>query len=208
MTESFRCPSCSAPLEFEGKSFHQKDIEFIKFIELNRKLKNISFEVALSKLQHKNWQSSLPDHFDGEEHQHIIFSSPADLLSHYGWKVVDPAERCNDLDTYRDYIFHSKAEWSVAKGGYAVSKPGWFSCRSACYLAAGRPVIVQDTGFGKVLPEGEGILGFNTIEEAMEKIAEVEADYSLHARRAREIAEEYFDASKVLQQLIERVYSN
>ena len=196
------------PLEFEGKSFHQKDIEFIKFIELNRKLKNISFEVALSKLQHKNWQSSLPDHFDGEEHQHIIFSSPADLLSHYGWKVVDPAERCNDLDTYRDYIFHSKAEWSVAKGGYAVSKPGWFSCRSACYLAAGRPVIVQDTGFGMVLPEGEGILGFNTIEEAMEKIAEVEADYSLHARRAREIAEEYFDASKVLQQLIERVYSN
>ena len=196
------------PLIFEGKSFHQKDIEFIRFIELKRKLKNISFEVALSKLQHKNWQSSLPDHFAGDENQDIIFSSPADLLSHYGWKVVDPAERCHDIDTYRDYIFYSKAEWSVAKGGYAVSKPGWFSCRSACYLAAGRPVIVQDTGFSQVMPEGEGILAFNTMEEAIEKIMEVEADYSLHARRAREIAEEYFDAPKVLQQLIERVYTD
>jgi glycosyltransferase involved in cell wall biosynthesis len=196
------------PLVFEGKSFHQKDVEFIRFIELKRKLKNISFEVALSKLQHKNWQSSLPDHFGGEENPDIIFSSPADLLSHYGWKVVDPAERCHDIDTYRDYIFSSKAEWSVAKGGYAISKPGWFSCRSACYLAAGRPVIVQDTGFSEVIPEGEGILAFNSMEEAIEKIMEVEADYSLHARRAREIAEEYFDAPKVLQQLIERVYSD
>jgi hypothetical protein len=196
------------PLVFEGLCFHQKDIEFIKFIELKSKLKNICFEVALSKLQHKNWQSSLPDHFAGDETQNIIFSSPADLLFHYGWKVVDPAESCHDIDTYRDYIFHSKAEWSVAKGGYAVSKPGWFSCRSACYLAAGRPVIVQDTGFSQVLPEGEGILGFNSIKEAVEKIAEVESNYFLHARRAREIAEEYFDSAKVLRQLIERAVSN
>jgi len=197
------------PLLFEGKSFHQKDIEFIKFIELKRKLKNICFEVALSKLQHKNWQSSLPDHFGEEgENNEISFSSPADLLSYYGWKVVDPAEKCNDIDAYRDYILHSKAEWSVAKGGYVVSKPGWFSCRSACYLAAGRPVIVQDTGFEKVLPVGEGILSFNTIEEATERILEVEANYSLHSKRAREIAAEYFDSDKVLQQLIERAVSN
>ena len=197
------------PLLFEGKSFHQKDIEFIKFIELKRKLKNICFEVALSKLQHKNWQSSLPDHFAGEEgNKEIIFSSPADLLSHYGWKVVDPAERCHDMDSYRDYILQSKAEWSVAKGGYAVSRPGWFSCRSACYLAAGRPVIVQDTGFDKVLPVGEGVVSFNTVEEAMEKISDVEANYALHSRRASEIAIEYFDSDKVLRQLVEKAISN
>ena len=196
------------PLVFEGKSFHQKDIEFIRFIELKRKLKNINLEVALSRLQHKNWQSSLPDHVAGLHEQDIRFSSPADLLSYYGWNVVDPAEKCNDMDAYRDYISCSKAEWSVAKGGYAISKPGWFSCRSACYLAAGRPVIVQDTGFSQVLPEGEGILGFNTLNEAQEKIEEVEAHYTLHAKRAREIADEYFDASKVLQQLIDNAYAS
>jgi len=197
------------PLVFEGKSFHQKDIEFIKFIELKRKLKNICFEVALSKLQHKNWQSSLPDHFAGEEeNKEITFSSPADLLSHYGWKVVDPAERCHDMDSYRDYILQSKAEWSVAKGGYAVSRPGWFSCRSACYLAAGRPVIVQDTGFDKVLPVGEGVVSFNTMEEAMEKTLDVEANYALHSKRASEIAIEYFDSNKVLRQLVEKATSN
>jgi len=197
------------PLLFEGKSFHQKDIEFIKFLELKRKLKNICFEVALSKLQHKNWQSSLPDHFPNENDTNdLSFPTPADLLSHYGWKIVDPAERCNNIDTYRDYILHSKAEWSVAKGGYVVSKPGWFSCRSACYLAAGRPVIVQDTGFDKVLPVGEGILSFNTIEEAMENVRDVEARYTLHAKRAREIAVEYFDSAKVLRQLIEKASSN
>ena len=193
------------PMVFGGKSFYQKDVEFIKFLELKRKLKDIHFEVALSKLQHKNWQSVLPDHFAGSDEQKLSFGKPADLLSHYGWEVVDPAVRCSDIDAYRDYIFYSKGEWSVAKGGYVISKPGWFSCRSACYLAAGRPVIVQDTGFDKVLPEGEGILTFNSLEQAVDKVREVEADYSLHAGRAKEIAIEYFDAAKVLQQLIEKV---
>jgi len=197
------------PLVFEGKSFHLKDIEFIKFIELKRKLKNICFEVALSKLQHKNWQSALPDHFAEEgKNTDISFSTPAELLSHYGWKVVDPTEYCHDMDSYRDYILQSKAEWSVAKGGYAISKPGWFSCRSACYLAAGRPVIVQDTGFDSALPVGEGILSFNTMEEAVEKIVEVETNYQLHAQRAKEIAFEYFDSGKVLQDLVERAITN
>ncbi len=197
------------PLRFEGRSFHQKDIEFIKFIELKRKLKNISLEVALSKLQHKNWQTSLPDHFGGEEEtEKFSFSTPADLLSYYGWRIVDPAEKCRDMDGYRDYILSSKAEWSVAKGGYVVSKPGWFSCRSACYLAAGRPVIVQNTGFDKVLPVGEGILSFDSVEDAVEKINEVESRYALHAKRAKEIAAEYFDSARVLQRLIDKAIAN
>ena len=84
-----------------------------------------------------------------------------------------------------------------------ASQPGWFSCRSACYLAAGRPVVIQDTGFDTVLPVGEGILAFTNLEDAVEMVKEVEHNYSLHTKRAKEIAVEYFDAAKVLSRLIE-----
>jgi len=194
------------PLEYDGKRFTQKDEEFIKFLELKGNLKDIPFEVALSKLQHKNWQSSLQQ-FLSVTVGSLDCQTPVDLLSHFGWEVVDPAEKCGDIDTYRNYIFNSKAEWSVAKGGYVASKPGWFSCRSACYLGAGRPVIVQDTGFSKVLPVGEGILSFNTLEEAIEAVNDVEARYPIHSKRAREIAIEYFDSNKVLKHLVERASS-
>jgi hypothetical protein len=124
------------------------------------------------------------------------------LLAYKGWNVADPAVVCPDLDSYRQYIESSKAEWSVAKNGYVVGQPGWFSCRSACYLAAGRPVIVQDTGFGSVLPVGEGLLSFTTLEEAVAAIREVDADYARHAKAARAIAETYFDAALVLTRLV------
>jgi hypothetical protein len=91
----------------------------------------------------------------------------------------------------------------VAKNGYVQGQSGWFSCRSACYLAAGRPVVVQDTGFSTVLPVGEGILPFKTMEETVAAIREVEAHYARHAKAARAIAEEYFDSGKVLTQLID-----
>ena len=70
---------------------------------------------------------------------------------------MDPRTACPDLDAYRRYVQTSRAEWSIAKNGYVVGQSGWFSCRSACYLAAGRPVVVQDTGFGGVLPVGEAV---------------------------------------------------
>ncbi len=194
--------------KYKGKIYGQKDIEFIKFIELKQKLKDISFEVAMTKLSHKNWESSI-QHIVPESKIAIsnIYDNPSDLLIHYGWKIVDAAEKCSDIDSYRNYIFHSKGEWSVAKGGYALCKPGWFSCRSACYLAAGKPVIVQDTGFNNVLPVGEGILQFNTMEEAIEGIREVETRYSFHSKRAVEIATEYFDSEKVLKNLIEQSFA-
>jgi hypothetical protein len=129
--------------------------------------------------------------------------TPRQLLAHKGWHVVDPAEVCPDLDTYRHYIESSKAEWSVAKNGYVLGQPGWFSCRSACYLAAGRPVAVQDTGFSAVLPVGEGLLTFTTVEEAVAAINEIEANYARHAKAARTLAVEYFDAAKVLTRLID-----
>lgn len=95
------------------------------------------------------------------------------------------------------------AEWTVAKNGYVMGESGWFSGRSACYLAAGRPVVVQDTGFSPVIPTGLGVLSFRTIEEAAAGIREVEGHYTQHAKAAWEIAEEYFDSNKVLSRLIE-----
>ena len=90
------------------------------------------------------------------------------------------------------------------KNGYVTGQAGWFSCRSACYLAAGRPVIVQETGFSNVLPVGEGVLAFTDLEEASERIREVERDYERHASAARALAREFFDSGSVLNDLIER----
>ena len=130
--------------------------------------------------------------------------SPHELLRLTGWHVVDPEILCGGLDEYRDYILSSKAEWSVAKNGYVQGRSGWFSCRSCCYLAAGRPVIVQDTGFTDVIPAGEGILAFSDFDEAVDGIREVEANYARHARAAREIAGAYFNSNHVLTSLVER----
>ena len=93
---------------------------------------------------------------------------------------------------------------SVAKSGYVVGRSGWFSCRSACYLACGRPVIVQDTGFPPSPPAGLGVLGFDSADGALAAIEEVVAHYEHHARAAREIAVEYFDAGRVLAPLLEQ----
>ena len=116
---------------------------------------------------------------------------------------MDANEICPDLDSYRSYVASSKAEWSVAKNAYVVGFPAWFSCRSACYLAAGKPVVVQDTGFAETLPVGAGILAFRTLEEAVDAIHDVEDHYERHSEAARAIAEDCFNSSKVLQNVIE-----
>ena len=121
--------------------------------------------------------------------------------------MVKPQNVCPNLHSYRRYIQSAKAEWSVAKNGYVRGQPAWFSCRSACYLAAGRPVVVQDTAFTAVLPVGEGILPFTNLEEAVAAIHEVEGNYARHTKAARAIAEEYFDSDKVLNQLINEAMS-
>jgi hypothetical protein len=129
--------------------------------------------------------------------------TPPEVLERFGWRIVDPMKVCPDLNSYRRYIQTSKAEWSVAKNAYVNGKSGWFSCRSACYLAAGRPVIVQDTGFSQVLPVGEGIISFDTLDEAEAGIREVEGNYNRHAKAAQDIAEAYFDSDKVLNRLLD-----
>jgi hypothetical protein len=126
-------------------------------------------------------------------------------LAAHGWTLIDPVYVSDTPDRYRAFVQGSKGEIGVAKSGYAASRCGWFSDRSACYLASGRPVVAQETGFSRFLPAGEGLFAFETTEEAREGIEAVVRDYARHSRAARAIAEEYFDAASVLPQLLERV---
>jgi hypothetical protein len=119
-----------------------------------------------------------------------------------GWRVRDPREVTRDPYSYQQFLTQSRAEFSVAKHGYVSTQCGWFSDRSSAYLAMGRPVIVEETGFSRVLPTGEGLLSFTDPEEAREGIWRVNADYAHHCRKARAVAEEYFDATKVLTELL------
>ena len=130
-------------------------------------------------------------------------TSPGARLEAAGWGIRNPFEVTRDPWIYQDYLRGSKAEFSVAKHGYVVSGSGWFSERSAGYLACGRPVVVQDTGFSRHIPVGEGLFAYRTPEEALAAIAEVEADYERHCLAARALVEEHFDARKVLTRLLD-----
>jgi hypothetical protein len=131
-------------------------------------------------------------------------STAPDRLASKGWIVRNPLEPTRDPWTYQRYIQGSKAEFSVAKQGYVVSRSGWFSERSAAYLASGRPVLLQDTGFSDWLPTGAGVMAFASPDEALEGVAEINRRYRWHCGAARAVAEEYFDARKVLSRLIDR----
>lgn len=128
-----------------------------------------------------------------------------EALSANGWRLLDPVEVAGTPTLYRKFIAGSRAEFGLTKSGYVVSNCGWFSDRSACYLACGRPVLAQDTGFSRFLPTGEGLLAFNTLDEAVAGIEKVDSDYPRHASAARALAEEYFDSDKVLGGLLERL---
>lgn len=130
-----------------------------------------------------------------------------DALAEHGWSVLDPTEVASTPDDYRSFVRGSKGELGVAKSGYVLSRSGWFSDRSACYLAAGRPVIAQDTGFSRFLPTGEGLLGFDAAEDAAERIEDVAARYEQHRKAARGLAEEVFDSNVVLPRLLDRLAS-
>ena len=126
-------------------------------------------------------------------------------LDRHGWEVVDPAEVAGTPDSYAGFIARSKAELGIAKSGYVRSRCGWFSDRSVCYLASGRPVVAQETGFSRYLPVGEGLLAFTDTGEAAAALDEVHADYRRHADAARALAEEVFDSDRVLVTLLDQV---
>lgn len=171
------------PLVWKGRHYGQKDEEFLRFVDLPRRVGPAALEIAVNV--------------------GVTAHAPRERLAGHGWRVVHPDDVCPDLDGYRAYVQASRAEWSVAKSGYVRGACGWFSCRSACYLAAGRPVVVQDTGFSRVLPVGEGILPFGTLEEAVDAVRRVTRDWGRHARAARTVARECFDAAVVLRRLLE-----
>ncbi|HEX6780453.1 MAG TPA: hypothetical protein VF125_00320 [Solirubrobacterales bacterium] len=133
----------------------------------------------------------------------------ADLsaLRRHGWSLVDPTEVIGSPRRYAEFVRGSKGEIGIAKEGYVESRCGWFSDRSACYLASGRPVVAQETGFSRHLPVGEGLLRFDSSGEATAAIDRISADYDRHAAAARAVAEDLFDSRLVLTRLLDRVAS-
>jgi hypothetical protein len=128
--------------------------------------------------------------------------APAERWRSLGWSVVDGRARSETAAGYRAYLAGSRGEFSVAKNVYVATRCGWFSCRTVCYLAAGRPAVVQDTGFTESVPSGRGLFAFSGVDDAARAIAAVEDDYPRHAAAARELACEYFDSEKVLTELL------
>jgi hypothetical protein len=122
-----------------------------------------------------------------------------------GWHLIDPERVTRTPAGYQRFVRGSRAEFGIAKSGYVTSRCGWFSDRSACYLASGRPVIAQETGFSRFLPVGAGLFAFETIDEALASIEALNDDYDRHARAARSVAEEYFDSDKVLDRLLDKL---
>lgn len=168
-------------IDFEGETYGwSKDREFDKVLGLPRR-RSVPFELAIS--------------------------APPDVeerLSRHGWRVLDPLELSRDPRRYHDFILGSRAEFTVAKDQYVRLRSGWFSDRSAAFLAASRPVITQDTAFGNVLPTGRGLFSFRTMDDILAAVDEIESRYEANRLAAREIAQEYFAAEKVLASLMAR----
>jgi hypothetical protein len=126
-------------------------------------------------------------------------------LTANGWELIDPTLVASTPDSYHRFVQGSRAEIGIAKSGYVVSHCGWFSDRSACYLASGRPVVAQETGFSQFVPTGEGLFAFDDEDGALAAIEELRRDYAHHARAARQLAEGYLDSARVLTRLLECV---
>jgi hypothetical protein len=125
-----------------------------------------------------------------------------ELLCSHGWKLVDPWQVAVSPQAYQNYIARSRAEISCPKPIYRELKSGWFSDRSAAYLASGRPVLAEDTGFSDHFPTGEGLLMFHDLSEAIVGVADIDANYERHRRAAREFAEEFLDSRRSLETML------
>lgn len=142
-----------------------------------------------------------------EQPMELAVTAPAaarDRLIDGGWRIADPLRVTRTPESYQRYLRESRGEFSVAKHGYVATRCGWFSDRTCAYLASGRPAVVQDTGFGKFLPAGQGLLAWRTPADAADAIRRVNADYASHCRAARAVVEQNFDAHRVLTDLLER----
>jgi hypothetical protein len=168
------------PIEHEGITYGTKDVSFASIEELPG-LTPAPLEIAVGG------------------------AAPRERWTRNGWSVLDSRTISATPDDYRAYVSSSRGEFSVAKHVYVATRSGWFSCRTVCYLAAGRPAVVQDTGFGELIGRREGLLPWSDVAGARAALAEAEADYAAHAQGARALAEERFDSDLVLAELLERV---
>jgi hypothetical protein len=167
---------------YHGQTYYwTKHREFEKLVDLPRCRPKVSFEIAAGV---------------GDDVRRLLLGN--------GWRHVNSVPISRDLARYRRYIESSRGEFTVARDQYVRPNTGWFSDRSACYLAAGRPVITQETGFSKFVPSGKGLFGFKTMQDVLAAVDAIESDWAGHARAAREIAAEYFAAEKVVASLMQR----
>ena len=167
---------------WQGQVYHwRKDLEFRKFLSLPRRSR-MPIELSLEGIPQKD---------------------KAEMRG-YGWKIRSARELI-DPAAYRDYIRLSAGEFTVAKDQYVRTRTGWFSDRSVCYLAAGRPVVTQETGFSKFIPTGEGLFSFSSEEEALAAIERIATNYERHSAAAQEVAREYFGADRVLGNLVKKI---
>jgi len=169
------------PIEWQGKPYGQKNLEFDRFKMLPQRT---------------------PQHLEMAMGQGIGSKRPTEELRALGWTILEADKVLPDHQSYREFLRTSKAEWSVAKHGYVAGRTGWFSCRTACYLALGRPAVVQETGWSDFIPAGDGVLAFSTMEEAVEAIADINDHYAEHQAAARALAEQFFEAKKVCADLL------
>ncbi len=169
--------SSGSEFEYEGRTYGYKNQEFERFMDLPARTHR-SLVVAMGG------------------------AAPREQLENIGWRIESALAVTETIEAYQKFIAGSAADLGIAKHAYVTSRCGWFSDRSTCYMAAGRPVLHQDTGLGDCLPTGEGVLLFSTLDELLEGLKEIDVDYVRHSRAARAIAEEYFEASKVMKQMI------
>jgi hypothetical protein len=132
----------------------------------------------------------------------VAGSAPRDPLRRGGWRIADPQEKSATMAAYRDYLVQSHGEWSVAKQAYVALRSGWFSTRSAAYLACGKPAVLQDTGFSRYYPTGAGLFAFTTREESVAALAAIESDYQHHCAAAHALAKSELAAERVLPRLL------
>lgn len=178
---------------FEGRVYRRgKDLEWLRVLDLPGRV-SWSLEIAIDTTDLRMyWERGMP-------------FATAQTFRDKGWRLMPPFLASLSADAYRRFIRSAAGEFTVAKGQYAAIPSGWFSDRSALFLASGKPVVTQETGFSEWLPTGEGLFAFRSVDEAASALNEIAHDYDKHARKAREIAERYFDAKNVLSDLLERV---
>jgi hypothetical protein len=171
-------------VESQGRLFGQKAHEFRRFAVIPEVVPE-TFEIALD--------------IDSAD------SRDADMMRGHGWSLRDPHDVAASPDAFRNFVQGAWAEFSVAQGIYVETNCGWFSDRTTRFLASGKPALVQDTGFGRDLPVGCGLLTFSTLEQAVAGASSIQRDYRTHADAARELAEKFFDSDSVLGRMVEEI---